>query len=310
MENDKPTLTQMLRAPFFSSIISPLFAGTLLAVSVNGSFSILGFLFVMIMGLALHGATNVYNDIYDTIQGTDKVNHHRNEFSGGSGVLVNYPDLFPKMYSIARICLILAFFATAALMLVVEKSLWPILWGLYFLSAFFSKYYTAAPVKLAYRGVGEISVWLAFGPMAILVAAVSQNVGFHPMIIAAMPITGISTLSILLLGQLIDLQADKATGKLGAAARKGPAFAAFLFVSVQLLLALNVFILSLYFVSDGWTILISLIPYLLLLPGISRIVLREYNHPDKLKPAAKKNVQLHLSFALLFSLGIGLSLVV
>jgi 1,4-dihydroxy-2-naphthoate octaprenyltransferase len=236
------------------------------------------------------------------------MNDHRNEFSGGSGVLVDYPDLFPKMYSIARICLIIAFIATAALMLVVENSLWPILWSLYFLSAFFSKFYTASPVKLAYRGVGEISVWFAFGPMAILVAAVSQNVGFHPLIITAMPITGISTLSILLLGQLIDLEADKAGGKLGAAARKGPAFTAFLYVTVQLLLVLNVLILSLYFVSGGWIILISLIPYLLLLPGISRIVLREYGHPEKLKPAAKKNVKLHLLFALLFSLGIGLSL--
>ena len=72
------------------------------------------------------------------------------------------------------------------------------------LSAFLSKYYTAAPIKLAYRGMGELFVWLAFGPMAILLAAVGQNVGFHTYIIAGLAVTGLSTLSILLIGQLID----------------------------------------------------------------------------------------------------------
>ena len=106
MKNNHPSLAQMTRAPFLSSIISPLIAGTLLAVLVSGRFELLNFVVVLIMGICLHIATNVYNDIYDTKQGTDKINVHRNEFSGGSGVLLNFPDLLPKMYSLARIGLI------------------------------------------------------------------------------------------------------------------------------------------------------------------------------------------------------------
>jgi len=213
MLSKKPNIFQMARAPFLSSIISPLIAGTLLSISINNSVNVLGFLFVLIMGVGLHVATNVYNDIYDTKQGTDKINVHRNEFSGGSGILLDHPDMMPNMYNLARAGLIMALIGTVALMFVVHKSLWLHLWGLYLLSAFFSKYYTAAPIKVAYRGLGEVSVWFAFGPMAILVAAVSQNLGFHPTILIGMPATGISTLSILLLGQMIDLDADKATGK-------------------------------------------------------------------------------------------------
>jgi 1,4-dihydroxy-2-naphthoate octaprenyltransferase len=168
---------------------------------------------VTIMGLALHTATNVYNDIYDTRQGTDRANRHRNEFSGGSGLIIQYPHILPKMYRIARISLFIALVCTVTLMAYMDRNLWIHLWLLYILSAFFSKYYTAAPVKLASRGLGEISVWFAFGPMAILVAAVSQNIGLHPLVILAMPATGISTLSILLVGQLIDLPADKEGGK-------------------------------------------------------------------------------------------------
>ena len=310
MSSKKPNIFQMARAPFLSSIVSPLIAGTLLAISINNSVNVLGFLFVLIMGIGLHVATNVYNDIYDTIQGTDKINVHRNEFSGGSGILLDHPDMMPKMYNLARGGLIMALIATVALMFVVDKSLWLHLWGLYLLSAFFSKFYTAAPIKVAYRGLGDISVWFAFGPMAILVAAVSQNVGFHPIILTAMPATGISTLSILLLGQMIDLDADKATGKWGVAARLGTKATSYIYLLVQIILMIDIIALSQILNSRGWVILICVIPYILILPQIWKIMSRNHDDPKALQTAAKMNVQLHLLFSILLSLGIGIYLII
>jgi 1,4-dihydroxy-2-naphthoate polyprenyltransferase len=83
----KPGIGKMIRAHFLTSIIAPIILGTLLAVHLNGRLEVLNFLIVLIIGIGLHVATNVYNDIYDTIQGTDKVNVHRNESSGGSGCI-------------------------------------------------------------------------------------------------------------------------------------------------------------------------------------------------------------------------------
>ena len=80
--------------------------------------------------------------------------------------------------------------------------------------------------------------------MAPLIAAVSQNVGFHPAMIAAMPVTGISTLSILLIGQMIDLPADKATGKMGLVARRGIPAGRSVYPFIQLMLCLDVLLLS------------------------------------------------------------------
>ena len=310
MSSKKPNIFQMARAPFLSSIVSPLIAGTLLAISINNSVNVLGFLFVLIMGIGLHVATNVYNDIYDTIQGTDKINVHRNEFSGGSGILLDHPDMMPNMYNLARAGLIIALIGTVALMFVVDKSLWLHLWGLYLLSAFFSKFYTAAPIKVAYRGWGEISVWFAFGPMAILVAAVSQSIGFHPIILTAMPATGISTLSILLLGQMIDLDADKATGKWGVAARWGTKATSYIYLLVQIILMIDIIALSQILNSRGWVILICVIPYILILPQIWKIMSRNHDDPKALQTAAKMNVQLHLLFSILLSLGIGIYLII
>lgn len=299
----KPNILQMMRAPFLSSILSPLILGTFMAVSVSGQINWIGFILVLIMGLGLHSATNVYNDIYDTKQGTDRVNRHRNPFSGGSGIIINFPHLESKMFWLARISLIIALLATAALMYVVDRSLWPHLWSLYLLSAFFSKYYTAAPPKLAYRGWGEISVWFAFGPMAILVAAVSQNVGWHPLIISTMPLTGISTLSILLIGQLIDRDADQQAGKWGVAVRRGTSFTAKLYVVVQVFLVFNVLFLAFFNTPNGWPLLLGALPYILLLPSAAKIVLKNHNQADQLKSAAGINVQLHLLFALLINTG-------
>ena len=310
MSSKKPNIFQMARAPFLSSIVSPLIAGTLLAISINNSVTVLGFLFVLIMGIGLNVATNVYNDIYDTIQGTDKINVHRNEFSGGSGILLDHPDMMPNMYNLARAGLIIALIGTVALMFVVDKSLWLHLWGLYLLSAFFSKFYTAAPIKVAYRGLGDISVWFAFGPMAILVAAVSQNVGFHPIILTAMPATGISTLSILLLGQMIDLDADKATGKWGVAARLGTKATSYIYLLVQIILMIDIIVLSQVLDSSGWVILICVSPYILILPQIWKIMSRNHDDPKALQTAAKMNVQLHLLFSILLSLGIGIYLII
>jgi 1,4-dihydroxy-2-naphthoate octaprenyltransferase len=301
MKNE-PGLLKMIRAPFLSSILSPLLFGSFLAGIINGEIYLFGFFLVMIMGIALHAATNVYNDIYDTKQGTDRVNIHRNEFSGGSGIIVNFPHFEKKMFRIARISLVIALLSTIGLMFFVDKRLWVHLWMLYLLSAFFSKYYTAEPFKLASRGWGEISVWFAFGPMAVLVAAVSQNVGFHPVIISALPITGISTLSILLIGQLIDLKADKETGKWGVAVRKGTKTTIYIYLIVQILLMINVSYLGLYSVDSGYLILVSLIPYFILLPKIWKILNEHHDNADNLKAAAGLNVQLHLMFSIMLFL--------
>jgi len=300
MNNNHPDFLQMIRAPFLSSIISPILAGTALAVFFSGGFELLNFVIVFFMGIFLHIATNVYNDIYDTIQGTDKINVNRNEFSGGSGILVQFPELQNRMYWMARLGLIGALITTALLWFRVDDSLKYVLVSLYLLSAFFSKYYTAEPVKLASRGLGEISVCFAFGPMAIMVAAVSQNVGFEKVILAAMPVTGLSTLSILLIGQMIDYEADKAAGKWGIAVRLGNRAAAWLFTGTQLFLCVNVLILGLLFMNNGWPLLFTLIPYVLLLPKIIKIVIPGHDNVESLKKAAQINVLLHLLFSVLF----------
>ncbi|MGM0567354.1 MAG: prenyltransferase [Bacteroidota bacterium] len=299
----KPGIAKMIRAHFLTSIIAPLILGTLLAVHINDKLDVINFLIVMVIGIGLHVATNVYNDIYDTLQGTDKVNVHRNESSGGSGVLLDHPELMSKMYILARSGLIIALAGTIALTFLIDQALWPYLWGLYLLSAFFSKYYTAPPFKLAYRGWGEISVWFAFGPMAILIATVSQNLGLHPLVWLLMPATGLSTSSILLAGQMIDLDADRTGGKHGVASRMGTRFTSVIYILVQSAIIANVILLFIFFPGNSWLFLFALLPYIFIFPKAAGIIFKNHNNPDLVKKGAKLTVLIHLAFSFLLIVG-------
>jgi 1,4-dihydroxy-2-naphthoate octaprenyltransferase len=167
------------------------------------------------------------------------------------------------------------------------------------LSAFFSKYYTAPPFKLAYRGWGEISVWFAFGPMAVLIAAVGQGLAFDPMVVTLMPATGLSTLSILLAGQLIDLDADRKGGKHGVASRLGTRFTSYLYLFVQMAIMANLVIMFISFPGKSWVFLLPLIPYLFIFPKGGAIILKHHADADKMKEGAKFTVLTHVAFSLL-----------
>jgi 1,4-dihydroxy-2-naphthoate octaprenyltransferase len=181
----------------------------------------------------------------------------------------------------------------------IDPDLRPLLWSLFLLAAFFSKYYTAPPFKLAYRGWGEISVWFAFGPMAVMIAAVSQGIGFHPMVIILMPATGLSTSSILLAGQMIDLDADRAGGKHGVASRLGTRFTSVLYIIVQLAIIGNILLITFLYPGNSWIFLLPLVPYILIFPKAAKIIFEHHNNPDKIKAGAKFTVLIHIIFSFL-----------
>jgi 1,4-dihydroxy-2-naphthoate octaprenyltransferase len=304
-----PENFKMIRAQFLIGIVFPLIVGTLTAISISGSFQVLGFFLVMLMGLGLHLATDVYNDIYDTKQGADTIgNKRRNSYSGGSGILLEKPYLMARMYLIARCSLLISFFAMLGLFFFIEQTLWLYVSVIYFLSAFLSKYYTAAPIKFGYRGVGEILIWFSFGPMAIMLAGFSQNMMMQETFYAVMPATGLSTLTILWVGQLIDLPDDKAAGKMGLVLRMGTKRASYGYLMIQSLLVLNILMLVFFIFHPGWPLLLTLIPFVILLPKIWTIIKKYHADPIYLVPVAKLNTALYVLFSLFFILGLWLTL--
>jgi 1,4-dihydroxy-2-naphthoate octaprenyltransferase len=115
-----------------------------------------------------------------------------------------------------------------------------------------------------------------------------------------MPISGLSTLSILWMGQMIDLEADKSTGKLGMVSRIGTNASRFPYLLIQLALITNVAVIPFVIPGIKLSLLAALIPYLTLFPRIIPIIMKEHANANGLKPAAKMTVMIHMGFSLFF----------
>ena len=308
MSKEDPSILQMIRAQFLIGIVIPLSIGTLTSVIISGTFFLPGFLLVMIIGLGLHMSTDVYNDIYDTKQGADKrENERRNYYSGGSGILLQKPYLMKKMFLLARLGLIVSFIAMIGLLFFINREFWIYIIVIYGAAAFLSKYYTATPIKLGYRGFGEVLVWFSFGPMAIALAVFSQNIMVHGILYTVMPITGLSTLTILWIGQMVDLPDDIAAGKCGLVARIGTKRAYYAYFIIQFFLIVNILYLAFFVFIPGWPLLMSLLSFLIL-PKIWKILKKHHAESEKLARVTNLNSIVYGLFSFLFILGMYLVL--
>ncbi len=304
----KPSILEMIRAPFLFAIVVPLISGTIVSVKISNSFEPLGFVLVFIIGISLHITTNVYNDIYDTLQGADNDKSKKSEFSGGSGVILDHPELLSKMYMIARSGIVVGLSSTVLLMFFIDRTLWLPLWVLVTISIFLSKYYTAGPIKLAYRGMGELAVVIGFGPLAILLSGFGQNIGFHPILLSISPITGFGTLFIVWMGQMVDLPTDVKGGKKGLVARLGFSRSKYGLMGVHFLALANLLLVIVLFLNPGWPLFVVFVPHAYLIPKIWFELKGMKCHRSKIHYISKLNFKLYVSFSILLMLGLGMDL--
>lgn len=211
----------MTRITGLIAMLFPLLISTAVAMFITGNLNIPGLFLAAVVGFSIHISMNVYNDIYDTKQGSDSLSSSKNLFSGGSATLIKNPELEGKMFTIARTGLFIGLLGTLGLIWISEIHLWPVFIFIFLTASFLSKYYTAEPFKFAYRGLGEIVVWFGFGPLAILLGSAAQGVPFHPLIISIMPITGLTTLIFSWSGELADMPYDIKAKKRGLVLRLG-----------------------------------------------------------------------------------------
>ncbi len=305
----EPNFFEMVRLPFLFAIVVPIVSGTLVSVSISESFKPVGFILVFTIGISLHITTNVYNDIYDTLQGADNHISKKNEFSGGSGVVVEHPQLLPKMFLIARAGIVVGVICTVLLMFFIDQSLWIPLWMVIGLSIFFSKYYTAEPVKFAYRGLGEIVVWIGFGPLAVLLAGFGQNMGFNPILLSISPITGLGTLFIVWMGEMVDLPTDVKGGKVGIVPRIGFKRSRYGLIAIHSLALINVGLVAFHFLNPGWPLLIVLVPYTVFLPKMWSKLKDMESHEKKIERVSAINFKWYAIFSIFLMCGYGVDLI-
>lgn len=158
------------RLPFLSATLVPVFLGVA-AAGLEHHFNFGLALLTLVGAIAVHLGLNVANDVFDAQSGADDYNVNPTMFSGGSRVIQYGLVSFRQMVAIMVACYVIA--AVIGLVLVALTGI-GLLW-LGVAGVLISFFYTAPPLKLVHRGLGEIAVALGFGPIMLLGAYFVQT---------------------------------------------------------------------------------------------------------------------------------------
>jgi 1,4-dihydroxy-2-naphthoate octaprenyltransferase len=281
-------LLRTTRLPFLSATLVPVLLGIAVAAR-HGDFNWWLALVTIIGASFAHLGINVSNDIFDTRSGADDANVNPTQFSGGSRVLIY--DLLTLRQLVA---LDLGLFGSAAaigLYLVwATASQTLLLIGLAGITLGIA--YTAPPVKLVYRGLGEIAVAIGFGPIMLLGAYVVQAGSLSwEAALASVPVAILVAL-ILYVNEIPDRVGDAAAGKRTLPVRLSAAMV----TGIYLVLALAAFVAVAAGVAGG----LLPIPALLALAAIPLVfrvhrgIRQNYDSPYALMGSMGVNITLHL----------------
>jgi 1,4-dihydroxy-2-naphthoate octaprenyltransferase len=211
MSSDKLRIwLHALRAPFLTASGIPVLIGAFAAYWKTGTLSPARLGLALGGVLCLHLGANLANDYFDEITGCDRLNPHPTPFSGGSRVIQD--GLLSARTIILSSTVFFALGLVQGLWLnhIVPGNLVLVL-GL--LGLVCGLLYSAVPFKLSYRGIGEVVVFFAFGPLVVAGSYLVQTgeLAVFPFV-AALP-AGLLVLAVLLINEVLDVEWDGRAGK-------------------------------------------------------------------------------------------------
>ncbi len=201
---------QAIRFHFTFPTFLPVLLGTEYALLETEQCNILSFFAVLFATICHHIGLNLADDYYDYCHGTDLFKETgKNIYAGGSGVLLS-GKIKP---SIIKMVAIFCYCITAIIGLLLSYIHGYLVLALGIFGIFCSFYYTAPPLKFAYRGFGELAIWLNFGPILVLGSYYVQT---HTVSIGAILLSilmGTSIFCLIIANEIPDQATDKAAAK-------------------------------------------------------------------------------------------------
>ncbi len=285
-----------VRAPFFTATVVPILLGAVIGWARTGAFHWGYFLLTMLAGLLLHTGTNVANDYFDHKSGTDDINvEFVRPFTGGSRMIQDGLLTPREVIGGALAAYVLA--AIIGICLAYVRGPMIIVLGLVgLLSGFF---YTAPPVNLVSRGIGEFFIGLNFGVLMTLGAFYVQTsyLAWEP-VVASIPVA-LLIAGVLYINEFQDAPADGSVGKDHLVVRFGRRRAALGYAVLMALTYLSMVLGVVLRITSPFTLIA-----LATLPVAMRAITVARAHYDdylQLVPANAATVFIHLLTGLLLS---------
>ena len=193
------------RPQYLTASAAPVLVGSVAGLAAAGTFHWPLFGLALVAIMALHAGANVINDYYDHLSGNDWVNTNPTPFSGGSR-FIQQGKLSPKATLWTGLaCLGLG--AGIGLVIVAWTRSSFIL-GLGLAGVLGGFFYTARPIQLGYRGVGEPVIGILFGLLPVYGSYYLQagKVDTVPLLPAL--IVGALIFEVILINEFPDFHAD------------------------------------------------------------------------------------------------------
>jgi 1,4-dihydroxy-2-naphthoate octaprenyltransferase len=283
--------------PFtLTASIVPVLAGSLLAAERRDVFDPILFTYAMLGSVLIQIATNLANEYYDYVQGLDTPSS-----LGPAGIIVRGLVSPPTVL----IACVLTFAAASILGLAITWVVgWPIL-AVGIASVLAGYFYTARPLALGYRALGEIEVFVFMGVLMVMASYYVQAREWSwDALLLSLPIGFIVT-AILQANNLRDIDDDRSKGRVTHATLLGRRLATYEYLAL----------LVATYASLVAAVAASAVPAAALVALVSviwavRLGKLALSTPDvrQLGPLVRGTAALHARFGLLVSLGLLLSL--
>jgi 1,4-dihydroxy-2-naphthoate octaprenyltransferase len=234
--------------------------------------------------LVAHAGINVLNDYYDALNGSDAANAERRfPYTGGSRFIQN--GVLSLRATGVFGCSLLAAVVPAGLWLAHQSA--PGLLGIGLAGLAIGWAYSAPPLKLMSRGLGEAAVacgWL----IVVLGADFVQRGAFSATPLAAGLSYALHVANLLFINQFPDVKADAAAGKRNLVVRLGPHRARWLY---PVILG-GAFLWLIGVVIAGALPALALAALVSAVPAIAaaRLLVRNAHRPEALDPAIRATI--------------------
>lgn len=282
------------RPQFLPAIALPVGLGAAAAWRYTGRFNLTFFILSLLAAMLYHAGMNVLNDYFDYKNGTDNINENAlTPFTGGSR-FIQKGLLTPGATLMYGACLI-AFGSAIGIYLSYAAS--PLLLVIGAVGLFSGYFYSAPPIFLAGRGLGELTVGLNFGLLTVLGSYIvhAEAISSEP-VLASLPLSFLIT-AILYINEFPDYEADKRTGKRNLVVILGPAKARYGILFITLAAYLSIIPGIVLGMLPSLSI-IALFGGLIIIPGIKGLF-RSYAGSPALIPSIKSVILAHLATGLL-----------
>lgn len=206
------------RPRFFAASVLPIALGSAWGYRVSGALDLAVLTLAALAVVLIHAGANIFNDVYDDLLGGDRTNEGRiYPYTGGSRFIQNGVLTLGQMRTlgIAGLGLGLAL----GVILATAKG-WPVI-GFGAAGVALGLCYSVPPFRLSDRGLGEISVGLAFGVLPVVGSAwlqtgrISLDAAFLSLPVAFW------IASVLLINEVPDAESDALAGRRTLAVRLG-----------------------------------------------------------------------------------------